>query len=58
VPAHEIFRVTLATMAPPTINGIQIRHTWFVAIFLLCGVIVLSNLVHYVVFHVLRRKEK
>jgi small-conductance mechanosensitive channel len=45
-------------MAPPTINGIQIRHTWFVAIFLLCGVIVLSNLVHYVVFHVLRRKEK
>ena len=58
MPAHEIFRVTLATMAPPTINGIQIRHTWFVAIFLLCGVIVLSNLVHYVVFHVLRRKEK
>jgi small-conductance mechanosensitive channel len=56
VPANDI--LTLAAFTPGTMNGIQIRHAWFVAIFLFCGVIVLSNLAHYVVFHVLRRKEK
>jgi small-conductance mechanosensitive channel len=45
-------------MAPSTINGIQIRHAWFVAIFLFCGVIVLSNMAHFIIFRVLRRKEK
>jgi small-conductance mechanosensitive channel len=56
VPANDI--LTLAAFTPGTMNGIQIRHAWFVAIFLFCGVIVLSNLAHYVVFHILRRKEK
>jgi small-conductance mechanosensitive channel len=45
-------------MASTTINGIQIRHAWFLAVFLFCGVIVLSNLAHFVVFRVLRRREK
>jgi small-conductance mechanosensitive channel len=58
VPANEILRLAVAAMAPSTMNGIHIRHAWFAAIFLFCGVIVLSNLAHYVVFHVLRRKEK
>ncbi len=48
----------LVAFTPGTMNGIQLRHAWFLAIFLFCGVIVLSNLAHYVVFHVLRRREK
>jgi small-conductance mechanosensitive channel len=45
-------------MAPSTITGIQIRHAWFFAIFLFCGVIVLSNVAHFIIFRVLRHKEK
>ncbi len=33
------------------------HHGWFFAIFLFCGVIVFANIVHYVLFRVLRRKE-
>jgi small-conductance mechanosensitive channel len=58
VAANDMIRVTLATMAPRTVNGIQIQHTWFFAVFLFCGVIVLSNLAHYIIFHVLRRRER
>jgi hypothetical protein len=58
VPANDILYLTIAAMAPSTINGIKIRHAWFAAIFLFCGVIVLSNLAHFIVFRVLRRKEK
>jgi len=36
----------------------QFRHDWFAAIFAFCGVIVLANLVHYVLFRVLKRKEE
>jgi small-conductance mechanosensitive channel len=56
VPANEILR--LAARAPRTIDGSQFHQTWFFAVFLFCGVVVLSNLVHYVVFRVLRRREK
>jgi small-conductance mechanosensitive channel len=56
VPANEILR--LAAPAPRTIDGSQFHQTWFFAVFLFCGVVVLSNLVHYVVFRVLRRREK
>jgi small-conductance mechanosensitive channel len=58
VPANDILRLTAAAIAPSTITGIQIRHAWFVAVFLFCGVIVLSNLAHFVIFRVLRHKEK
>jgi len=33
------------------------RHGWFFAIFVFCSVLVLANVVHYVLFRVLRRKE-
>jgi small-conductance mechanosensitive channel len=33
------------------------KHSWFLAIFVFCGMLVLANLVHYVLFRVLRRKE-
>jgi small-conductance mechanosensitive channel len=38
--------------------AIHFRHTWFAAIFAFCGLIVLANLVHFVLFSVLKRKEK
>ena len=58
MPANDILRLTAAALAPSTMNGIQVRHAWFLAIFLFCGVIVLSNVAHFIVFRVLRRKEK
>jgi small-conductance mechanosensitive channel len=33
------------------------RHSWFFAIFVFCGILVLANIVHYILFRVLRRKE-
>ena len=33
-------------------------HGWFLAIFLFCAAIVLSNAVHWILFRILRRKEK
>jgi small-conductance mechanosensitive channel len=36
----------------------QFRHTWFFAIFAFCGVIVMANLVHYVLFRILKKKEQ
>jgi small-conductance mechanosensitive channel len=36
---------------------LHIRHRWFLAVFLICAAIVLSNAVHYVLFRLLRRKE-
>jgi small-conductance mechanosensitive channel len=58
VAANDILRAALAVLVPRTIDGSQFHQTWFFAIFLFCGVVVLSNLVHYVVFRVLRRREK
>ena len=35
----------------------HIRHRWFLVVFFVCAAIVLSNVVHYVLFRILRRKE-
>jgi small-conductance mechanosensitive channel len=45
--------------APPVTatDALHIRHRWFLAVFLICAAIVLSNAVHYIVFRLLRRKE-
>ena len=58
MPANDILQVALAALPPRGIDGSQFNQTWFFAIFLFCGVVVLSNVVHYVVFRLLRRKEK
>ncbi len=42
---------------PSMIANFLHHHGWFFAIFLFCGVIVFANIVHYVLFRVLRRKE-
>jgi small-conductance mechanosensitive channel len=39
------------------IADIHFRHGWFFAIFLFCTAIVVANVVHYILFRVLRRKE-
>ena len=36
----------------------HLRHGWFFAIFVFCAALVVANLVHYVLFRVLRRKEE
>jgi small-conductance mechanosensitive channel len=33
------------------------RHRWFFAIFIFCSAIVLTNVAHYILFRILRRKE-
>nr|WP_246408994.1 mechanosensitive ion channel domain-containing protein [Granulicella aggregans] len=46
-----------ASPATEAAAALQIRHRWFLAIFLVCAAIVLSSVVHYVVFRLIRRKE-
>ena len=36
---------------------LHFKHPWFFVIFLLCTALVLANVVHYVLFRILRRKE-
>lgn len=40
------------------IANLHFRHGWFFAIFLFCGIIVVANIVHYILFRILRRKEE
>jgi len=37
---------------------LHFKHTWFFAVFVFCGIIVLANVVHYVLFRVLKKKEQ
>jgi small-conductance mechanosensitive channel len=39
----------------PIINE-HFRHTWFFALFLFCTIIVLANVIHYILFRILRRQ--
>lgn len=39
------------------LSEFHIRHGWFFAIFLLCAAIVLANVVHYILFRIIRKKE-
>lgn len=34
------------------------KHPWFFAVFLFCSIIVLANVVHYVLFRILKKKEE
>jgi small-conductance mechanosensitive channel len=40
-----------------TLAVFHFRHGWFFAIFVFCGMLVVANLVHYILFRVLHRKE-
>lgn len=39
------------------VDSRHLRHTWFVAVFVFCTIIVLANLVHYILFRILKKKE-
>ena len=39
-------------------TAFHLRQTWFLAIFVFCSVVVLANVIHYILFRVLRRKEE
>jgi small-conductance mechanosensitive channel len=39
------------------IEHLHFRHGWFFAIFIFCTAIVIANVVHYILFRVLRRRE-
>lgn len=58
MPANAVLQIAIVALAPRAIGGTQFNQTWFFALFLFCGVVVLSNVVHYVVFRILRRREK
>jgi small-conductance mechanosensitive channel len=45
--------MTIAAEALP-----HFKHTWFAAVFAFCGIIVLANLVHYILFRLLKKKEE
>ncbi|WP_334269789.1 mechanosensitive ion channel family protein [Edaphobacter sp. HDX4] len=51
----------LPGMLPSTlmmaVAGRNLRHTWFLAVFVFCTIIVLANLVHYLLFRILKKKE-
>ena len=40
-----------------TLAIFHFRHGWFFAIFVFCGMLVAANLLHYILFRVLHRKE-
>jgi len=37
---------------------LHFKHNWFFAIFVFCGIIVLANVVHYILFRVLKKREE
>jgi small-conductance mechanosensitive channel len=49
LPAHPV-------LAMLTIH--RFRHDWFFAIFVFCTVLVLANVVHYILFRLLRRRKE
>ena len=44
-------------MTAPIALVLHFKHTWFFAVFVFCGIIVLANVVHYILFRVLKKKE-
>ena len=40
------------------LENFHFRHGWFFAIFFFCSALVIANLVHYILFRVLRRREQ
>jgi small-conductance mechanosensitive channel len=56
MPLNSILTALALALTEPT-YALHIRHRWFLAIFLVCAAIVLSNVVHYIVFRLIRRKE-
>ena len=57
-PATPILAKSLSGPATfSTLAIFHLRHGWFFAIFVFCSMLVVANLVHYLLFRVLHRKE-
>lgn len=50
---HFLLQALLMTVA-----AVHFRHTWFFAVFVFCGIIVLANVIHYTLFRILKKKEQ
>ena len=37
---------------------LHFKHSWFFAVFVFCGIIVLANVVHYLLFRILKKREE
>ena len=37
--------------------GFHIYHRWFFVVFLFCGALVLANLLHFVIFRLIKRQD-
>jgi small-conductance mechanosensitive channel len=56
----------MAALTPPflkntatiAVAALRFKHTWFFAVFVFCGIIVLANVVHYLLFRILKKKEE
>ena len=48
---------TASLLLDPATTQVHLRHRWFLVVFFVCAAIVLSNVVHYLLFRILRRKE-
>ena len=57
MPSNSILSTIALFFGDPAATALHIRHRWFLAVFLICAAIVLSNAVHYILFRLLRRKE-
>jgi small-conductance mechanosensitive channel len=62
----EVILTCMAAFHPSLLSGnlllvepvVRFRHPWFLAIFVFCTIIVLANLVHYILFRILKKKEE
>jgi small-conductance mechanosensitive channel len=45
-------------MTAATALVFHFKHSWFLAIFVFCGIIVLASVVHYILFRVLKKREQ
>ena len=53
----RLLATALLSIADPAATAVHLRHRWFLVVFFVCAAIVLSNVVHYILFRLLRRKE-
>lgn len=56
MPMNSTFTALAVHLLDPA-GQLHLRHRWFLVVFLVCAAIVLSNVVHYILFRILCRKE-
>jgi small-conductance mechanosensitive channel len=54
---HLLYQTSLQALTLLAMPDFRVRHTWFRAIFFFCAIIVFANIVHYILFRILRRQK-